>query len=63
MRTDTERLDWLEGQYGLHREAEITYVVDGYEIEITYEGNPTYGKIYHGETLRDAIDAAMGKSA
>ncbi len=56
--TDTERLDWLEEQYGLHREVEITYVVDGYEIEFTHDGNPTDGKRYHGRTLHEAIDAA-----
>jgi hypothetical protein len=59
MKTDAERLDWLEEQFGLHKEVEITYVVDGYEIEFTYDGNPTDGKRYHGETLRSAIDAAM----
>jgi len=56
---DAERWNWLEEQYGLHREVEITYVVDGYELEFTYDGNPTDGKKYHGETLREAIDKAM----
>ena len=58
MKTDAERLDWLEKQFGLHKEVEITYVVDGYEIEFMYDCNPTNGKKYHGATLRDAIDAA-----
>lgn len=59
MATDTEILNWLETQYGLHRELEITYVVDGYEVEFTYDGNPTDGKQHHGETLRDALRKAM----
>jgi len=59
MQTDKERLTWLENQFGLHREVEILYVVDGYEIEFTHDGNSTDGKIYHGKTLRDTIDAAM----
>lgn len=59
MATDTEILDWLENQYGLHRELEITYVVDGYEVEFTYDGNPTDGKQYHGENLRDALRKAI----
>lgn len=59
MATDTEILDWLENQYGLHRELEITYVVDGYEVEFTYDGNPTDGKQYHGENLREALRKAM----
>lgn len=59
MATDTEILDWLENQYGLHSELEITYVVDGYEIEFTYDGNQTDGKKYHGVNLRDAMRKAM----
>lgn len=59
MATDTVILDWLENQYGLHREVEITYVVDGYEVEFTYDGNPTDGKRYHGENLREALRKAM----
>ncbi len=53
MITDTERLDWLEEQFGLHHELEITYVVDGYEIEFTYDGNPTDGKTYHPGATQD----------
>lgn len=58
---DSARLDWLESNYGLHREAEITYVVDGFQIEFTYDGNTTDGKCYHGEDLRAAIDAARAR--
>ena len=57
--TDEEILNWLESQYGLHRELEITYVVDGYEVEIVYDGNPTNGKLYRGDSLRVAITRAM----
>lgn len=52
-------LTWLENQYGLHKGLDITYVVDGYEVEFTYDGNPTDGRIYHGETLSEALQKAM----
>lgn len=57
--TDTEILDWLERKHGLHTEIDITYVVVGYDVEVTYDGNQTDGKIYHGETLRSALQKAM----
>lgn len=63
MATDTEMLDWLENQYGLHRELEITYVVDGYTVEFTYNGNSTDGNQYHGVNLRDALCKAMNAEA
>ncbi len=59
MATDTDIIDWLENQYDLHRELEITYVVDGYVVEFTYDGNPTDRKRYHGDTLRAALRKAI----
>ena len=59
LRKDAAMLDWFEDQYGLHRGLEITYVVDGYDIEKTYDGNATDGKRHHGKSFREAIDAAM----
>lgn len=55
---DSERLDWLESKHTLHNGVDILYVVDGYTIQDTYDSNPN-GLIYHGETLRQAIDNAI----
>lgn len=55
--SDEERLNWLEAMHSLHQSVEILYVVDGYEIQVTHDGNPE-GKPVHGQTLRHAIDAA-----
>lgn len=57
LRRDAERLDWLEVNHTLHKAMEILYVVDGYEVTPTYNGNHNDGP-FHGETLREAIDAA-----
>lgn len=58
--TDKARLDWLQAQHTLHRAVEVLYVVDGYELTVTYDGNPITGYRYHGDTLRAAIDLAIG---
>lgn len=55
---DSERLDWIEAQHTLHRSVEFLYVVDGYEVEYLYDGNPVT-KPFRGETLRAAIDVAI----
>lgn len=57
--SDTQILDWFERQHTLHRAVEVTYVVDGYSVEITYDGTPLPGKAWHGETVRQACAAAM----
>ena len=54
---DGKRLDWLEEMHTLHKAVEFLYVVDGYNVTLTYDGNALAQ--YHGATLRDAIDAAM----
>jgi SHS2 domain-containing protein len=59
VKSDKEILDWLESQYDLHRELEIMYVVDGYQVEFRRDGNKTNGKRFHGETLRGALCRAM----
>lgn len=59
--TDAERLDWLERNHTLHTEVEITYVVDGYEVEVTDESGRALSESHHGRTLRDAIDLAMAE--
>jgi len=56
---DAEILDWLEAKHTLHRAVEILYVVDGYEIALTYDGEPLRGMRWKGNTLRDACIIAM----
>lgn len=56
---DTERLDWLESKHTLHGAVKFLYVVDGYQAELTYDYDPI-SPAYHGESLRDTIDAIRG---
>jgi hypothetical protein len=58
VKTDAQILDWLEESHTLHREVEVTYVVDGYEVEILHDGTAIFGP-WHGETLREAYSLAM----
>jgi hypothetical protein len=60
LRKDAARLDWIEAQHTLHRSVELLYVVDGYEVEYLYDGN-SISKPHRGDSLRAAIDAAMGE--
>lgn len=55
---DATRLNWLEAKHTLHKAVEILYVVDGYEVTLTHDGDPFSGP-FHGQDLRAAIDAAM----
>jgi hypothetical protein len=57
--TDGEILDWLERQHTLHRQVEILYVVDGYELTINHDGEPIRDLCWRGETLREACIEAM----
>lgn len=57
MKTDTEIIDWLERMHNLHTQVEALYVVDGYQVSLTWDGEPMYE--FHGETLREAYSAAM----
>ncbi len=61
MNTDAKILDWLERQHTLHRGVDALYVVDGYSVTITYDGEPMPGKEWYGETLREAYAKAMQK--
>lgn len=56
--TDSDRIDWIEENHTLHRTVEFLYVVTGYTVTILYDDEPI-GWDFRGETLRDAIDAAM----
>lgn len=61
---DAKRLDWLEEHHTLHKQVEILYVVDGYEVTLMHEDGLTeLSPRFHGETLRAAIDKAMSDLA
>lgn len=57
-RTDSDRLDWFQRQHTLHGGVECSYVVDGYQVQ-RMRDSWEIGKPFHGQTLRDAIAAAM----
>lgn len=61
--TDLERLDWYEAQHTLHKSLEVLYVVDGYELSLMAEDGDTVLATYKGNTLRDAIDQAIGAAS
>lgn len=61
MKTDLEILDWLERCHTLHRQIEILYVVDGYQVMATYDGEPIYRSQWTGATLREACSLAMAE--
>lgn len=54
---DRELIDWLEMANGLHTQVEILYVVDGYQVSLTYDSEPI--ETFHGKTLREALVQAM----
>lgn len=62
LRADRDRtkakIDWLQKVNGLHRSFETLYVVDGYHVTITWDGEEI-SKPFHGKTLDLAIEAAM----
>lgn len=58
--SDEARLQWMEDHLSLHKDVELLYVVDGYDLTLLDTTPGMSGeRVYHGETLRDAIDAAM----
>lgn len=57
MKTDTEIVDWLERMHNLHTQVEALYVVDGYQVSLTWDGEPIHE--FKGETLREAYSEAM----
>lgn len=54
-----QALDWLEDKHTLHKSVEITYAVDGYEVEMIAEG--TVQDVFRGTTLIEAIKQAAEK--
>lgn len=51
-------LQWLEDCHTLHREVEITYVVDGYQVEVVMDTGASVAGPWFGLTLADALDTA-----
>lgn len=51
-------LAWVENHTTLHKQVEILYVVDGYQVTITYDSELFLGP-WHGETVLLAIQEAM----
>jgi hypothetical protein len=56
--TDAEMLNYMERHQTLHKQVELTYVVDGYMSDVTWDGVPM-GKTYKADTYRGAIEALM----
>lgn len=54
-----QALDWLEDKHTLHKSVEITYVVDGYIVEMI-DSKGVQDK-FHGTTLLEAINKAAEK--
>lgn len=52
------RVEWLQKVNTLHRQADILYVVDGYEVTIVWDDYPI-SEGFHGATVAEAIDKAM----
>ena len=52
------QIDWLQKVNTLHRQVDILYVVDGYEVTVTWDDNPV-SEGFHGETVAEAISKAM----
>lgn len=56
--TGQSQIDWLQEVNTLHRQVSILYVVDGYEVTVTWDDNPISDD-FHGETVSEAISNAM----
>jgi hypothetical protein len=50
-------IEWIEACNTLHRQVEILYVVDGYQVSITYDSNYT-NYAWRGSTLLETINKA-----
>jgi hypothetical protein len=52
-----ELIQWLEDMHTLHCAVEALYVVDGYEVSITIDGEPIHR--FKADTLKEAyLEAA-----
>jgi len=52
------QIEWLEKANTLHRQVDILYVVDGYQVTVTWDGC-AISDSFHGETVAEAIGKAM----
>jgi hypothetical protein len=52
------QIEWIQKVNTLHRQVQILYVVDGYEVTIEWDGN-AISPDFHGKTVADAIEKAM----
>lgn len=55
---DAAILEWLQRWHTLHYRVEMLYVVDGYEVTITYDDTPVPGCSWKQPTLYDALREA-----
>lgn len=53
-----EKLEWLQKANTLHRQVNILYVVDGYEVILTWD-EKAISEAFHGQTVEEAIEKAM----
>lgn len=53
-----DKIEWLQKANTLHRQVDILYVVDGYDVTLMWDENPI-SEAFHGETLDKALEAAM----
>lgn len=51
-------LEWLERANTLHRQVDMLYVVDGFQVTLLWDGLPI-AQDFHGATLELALGAAM----
>lgn len=57
MSTGDAIFQWLERMHTLHCAVKVIYVVDGYEVCITWNGAPVH--TFYAETLKEAYIRAM----
>jgi hypothetical protein len=55
--SDKKIVDWLQSMHNLHTQVEALYVVDGYQVSLTWDEHPVFE--FKGETLREAYAKAM----
>lgn len=61
-RLQTDPIAWLQASTTLHRQVEISYVVDGYEVEITRDGVPIGpANCCRADTVLEALQLAAAK--
>ena len=53
-----DKIEWLESMHTLHGAVEILYVVPGYQIQRTFDGDEL-GDPIEAPTLAEAIEIAM----